>query len=184
MLELAILLCLLMAHRKGGYPSKGRYSLRPVRFAAAVALLTTGNNVVVGNGLTGAADGPYRMITVIGTWALRGLTAGEGPITVGYAHSNYTVTEIKESIESGTAISIGLKVEQERANRLVRIVGTFPGNDTEEALNHGEPIKTRLNWAIPVGVEVDIFAYNDSGGTLTTGAQVEHTGKCWVKDNL
>lgn len=184
MLEIfLIMVCLVLAgHRGGGYPSRGRYSLRGVRFDSTSALLALANITVITQGLTGSADGKYRMISIIGTWSLRSHTPAEGPITVGYAHSDYSVTEIKEALEVEASISVGLKVEQEQSNRLVRIVGTFPGLLSDEVLDHGAPIKTRLNWEMPPGVQVNQFAYNNSGATLTTGSIVELIGKCWVKD--
>ncbi len=181
---LLVMAVLGMAHRKGGYPSKGRYSLRPVRFAAGVALAALADKIVIGTGLTGVSTSSYRMISVQAVWSLNNHTDSEGPIVVGYAHSDYSVTEIKEAIEAGASIELGNKVSNEQANRLVRIVGIFNGDTTEEVLNDGRPIKTRLNWAIPIGDEVDIFAYNDSAATLTTGTLLNATGKCWVKDSL
>lgn len=160
-----------------------RFNLRLVRTSTAVALTTLANVTVLTAVVTGAADGAYRAMTLTNTWSLKGLTASEGPITVGYAHSDYTVTEIKEAIEAGASISIGNKVAQEQANRLVRIVGSFSGLSTNEVLEHGEPISTKLNWFIPIGESVSIFAYNDSGATLTTGAIVDVTGKMFVKDS-
>lgn len=186
MLEILVLMALMMAgHRKGGYPSKGRYALRGVRYSISNPLGTLGNITVISVGITGSADGAYRMISVQGVWSLKNLTSGEGPIVVGFAHSDYTVVEVKEAIEANASISVGDKVTNEKANRLVRIVGVFEGDgdDLDTTLNDGRPIKTRLNWFIPIGKAVNLFAYNDSGATLTTGAIVDLSGKCWVKDS-
>jgi len=101
---------------------------------------------------------------------------------IGYAFSDYTVAEVKECLESQASIAPGGKIENERANRLVRIVGAFPGAAADEVLNDGKPIKTRLNWSIPIGDSVDIFAYNEGGSTLTTGGLIEADGDLWVKD--
>ncbi len=110
-----------------------------------------------------------------------GLTAGDGPIIVGYAHSDFSVTEIKEAIEASASISVGDQVAQERANRKVRLVGQL--TDLVEELNDGKPVKTKLNWLIPIGKEVNIFAYNDGAALLTTGAVVSCSGDMWVKDS-
>ncbi len=179
---LIMLVAVLYGHRGGGYPRKGRYSLRPVRTSNQNVLSTLGANVAIVASYFGAADGAYRIVSLQTTWSLKNLTAGEGPIVVGYAHGDYTVGEIKEFIESATSINIGDKIAGEQANRLVRRVGVFSGVGTEETLNNGMPIKTRLNWAIPIGKTFNMFAYNDSGGTLTTGAVVEANGVGWVKD--
>ncbi len=170
---------LMAKHGKG----RRRYSLRRVRTIPQVALATLANVTVVVGAVTPTADGQYRAMSLSHTWSLKGLTAGEGPILVGYAHSDYSVTEIKEAIEIAASINIGdLISSREKADRLVRIVGSFAGNTTDETLNDGRPIKTRLNWAIPIGKAVNIFAYNDSGATLTTGAVVDCNGDLWVKD--
>ncbi len=101
---------------------------------------------------------------------------------MGYAFGDYTVTEIKEALESTSSISIGNKVENERSRRWVRKIGTFAGLDTDEVLNDGKPIKTRLNWAIPIGTSVNMFCYNDSASQRSTGAFVKFNGTLFVKD--
>ncbi len=118
-------------------------------------------------------------MTLDGTWTIQDLTAGEGPITVGFAFDDYSVTEVKECLEIGASINLGDKIAQEKANRLVRIVGTFVNSDP---LQNGMRIKTRLNWAVPNGHSFIIFAYNESGSALSTGAFVNFQGDLWVKD--
>lgn len=164
--------------RKG---RKRKFNLRKVRVTPGVALSTLGSVTAITVGCTGSADGAYRCVSINGAWALTGLTEGEGPITVGYAHSDYSVTEIKEALEAITSINVGDKIAQEKANRLVRVVGTL--NDGQSAdLNDGEPVKTRLNWLIPIGKEINVFAYNE-GTTLTTGASVNMSGDMWIRDS-
>ncbi len=186
MLEIFILLALAiqMAKHGGRKPSKRRYNLRRVRITPELALSTLGSDTVITVALTGASTIAYRCVTVKGTWNLSNLTGGQGPITVGYAHSNYTVTEIKECLESAASISPGLKIEEEQANRLVRIVGTFEATGTA-SLNDGRPIKTRLNWLIPAsasGTHVVMFAYNEGTSAISGGARLNHTGDMYIKD--
>ncbi len=109
------------------------------------------------------------------------LTANEGPIVVGYAHSDYTVTEIKEAMEASSAIDVGNKIANEQANRLIRVVGTM--NEVRESLNDGKPITTKLNWLMSIGDSVNLFAYNDGPGALSTNAIVSLAGDMWVKDS-
>ncbi len=109
------------------------------------------------------------------------MDAGDGPITVGYAHGDYTVTEIKECIEAQGSINPSDKIANERANRLVRIVGAITPSRT--TLNDGKPIKTRLNWLVNPSTNVDIFAYNDNQNGMTTGSVMHYTGSMWVKDS-
>ncbi len=184
MLEILIVLVATLFLAKRG--SSQRYSLRRVRLTSGDALGTLGSATALVQGLTGSSTISYRAVTIKATWTITGLTEGEGPIVVGYAHSNYTVTEIKQAIEAAAAISPGLKVEEEQANRLVRIVGVFSGQ-ANRSLNDGRPIKTRLNWLIPAGssgTEINQFAYNDGSGALTTGANVRVNGDMWVKDSV
>ncbi len=182
MLEiLLIMLCFaFMAKHKG--KGRRRFTLRRVRTIPTMALSTLANVTAFVGAVSGSADGQYRAMSHSAVWSQSGATAGEGPITVGYAHSDYSVTEIKEALEIANSISLGDKVAQEKASRLVRIVGQFSAVGTDEVLNDGKPIKTRLNWAIPIGKAVNIFAYNESGAALSTGQVIQATGNLWVKD--
>ncbi len=184
MIELLLLLMMvLLAKRKP--QRRRRYRLRGVRITTELALGTLASDVAVVTSLTGNSDAQYRAISVSSTYSMVGITAGDGPITVGLAHSDYTVTEIKENMESAAAISPGLKIEQERTNRLVRVVGTLrpAGVGLGSFLNDGEPVKTRLNWLLPIGKSVNLFAFNEGTGALSTGAIVHMSGKIWVADS-
>ncbi len=181
MQQLMLMLLFVLMARK---PARGRrrYSLRKVN---ATPTITVGNlavSTVVTGTVYGNADGAYRIMSFSGIWTLSDNTANDGPLVVGFAHADYTVTEIKECLESASSISIGNKVLNEQADRLVRVVGVFPGLSPDEALNDGRPIKTRLNWAIPIGTNLNIFAYNDDAGQRTTGGFVKLNGAGWVKD--
>ncbi len=156
------------------------FNLRRVRPTPSLALTTLAASTAKSAGLTGASTSTYRAVSTNMIWIAELLQ--EGPVIVGLAHSDYSVTEIKECIESAGSIDAGDKIAQEKANRLVRMVGTL-GVD-EDTLNDGKPIKTRLNWLISIGDEVNVFAYNDSGAVLTTGAIVHVTGDLWVKDSV
>ncbi len=179
MLEIfVVLLCLIMAAKRT--PKRRRMNLRRVGISPELNLATLASDTAIVSGLTGVAADTYRAMSVKAVWSLSGLTAGEGPITVGFAHSDYTVTEIKECLEAAGAIDFGDKVAAEQANRLVRTVGQF--SEANSSLNDGKPIKTRLNWLISIGEEVNIFAFSeDDQANLTTGATVRITGDLWVK---
>jgi len=181
---LALVLIAITAHGAlAKHPRKRRrYSLRRVRITPELPLATLATDTALIVSLTGVSENSYRAVTVSATWSLLGLTAAEGPITVGYAHSDYTVAEIKACLEANAAISQRNKTVQESANRLVRVIGTFP-SQANSVLNHGSPIKTRLNWLITIGESVNAFAFNEGTGTLTTGAVLNLTGNLWVKDS-
>ncbi len=155
--------------------------MRPVRSSAAVTLATLGSLTALASALWSGSTGALRVMSVKASWSLLALTSNEGPIIVGYAYGDYTVTEIKEAIEASTAIDLGNKIAQEQANRLIRIVGTM-GDEGQDDLNNGDPITTKLNWRFNAGKALNIFAYNDGAAALTTGAIVHHNGTIWVKD--
>ncbi len=182
MLEvLLLMLCAIAMARHGG--SGRRYSLRKVRTIPQIVVGTLATLTVVTGALSGTSDAQYRLISAHHTWALSGHTVGEGPYTVGYAFGDYTVAEIKEAIEISNSISPGDKIGQEKANRWVRIVGQFAGAEVSETLNDGRPIKTRLNWAVQIGLTVNAFVYcEDAAANQTTGSIVDLTGNLWVKD--
>ncbi len=160
-----------------------RYSLRKVRTIPSITVGTLVPVTVVVGALTGTSDAQYRLISAVHTWSMRDHTAGEGPYVVGYAFGDYTVAEIKECIEIQSSISPGDKIAGEKANRWVRIVGTFAGDQVTESLNDGRPIKTRLNWAVQIGSTVNAFLYNeDAAANQTTGTVIELNGDIWVKD--
>lgn len=158
-------------------------NLRKVTVTPALTLGTLAGATVQTGAVTGSADGAYRAISMEMTWSALGVAAQTGgPVRVGYAHSDYSVTEIKEALEASNAISVGDKIVNEQANRLVRTVGTLLTSVENTELNDGKPIKTRLNWLIPIGKAVNIFAYND-GSVMVTGASVKANGSMWVKDS-
>ncbi len=159
-----------------------RFNLRRVRISPELPLLTTASDTAIVTGFTGASPSTYRAMLLKAIWSLTDLTANDGPISVGVAFSDYTVTEIKEAIEVAGSISPLDKISQERANRLVRIIGSM--NEVRESLNDGQPITTKLNWLMPIGSFVNLFAYNQSTGALTTGAVVNVDGDLWVKDSV
>ncbi len=163
------------------YPKRRRYNLRRVRISPELALVTLATKTAVKTDAVNDSSSTYRAISLKATWSLIGLTAGEGPVTVGYSHSDYTVAEIKECLEAQSSISPGQKIENEQANRLVRIVGIL--SQLNPTLNDGKPVQTRLNWLMAGGSDnLEIFAYSEFSGSLTTGSVVHCVGDLYVKD--
>ncbi len=174
-----------MAKKRRG---KRRFNLRRVRVSTELALGTLASDVAVTNSLTGTSAGAYRLVSAKLIWSQSKAVDGEGPVTVGYAHSDYSVTEIKECLEAFAAIDQGDKIASEKANRLVRTVGTIsargPGGAVAGGnLNDGKPVKTRLNWLINIGDSVNMFVFNESIAVLTTGSVVNAQGDLWIKDS-
>jgi len=156
------------------------FNLRRVRVTPEMPILNVLSDVAVKQAISAVAVSTYRAISLKGLWAITNLTVNEGPLTVGVAHSDYTVLEIQECLISQASIDPGNKVEQERANRLVRLIGSF---NEDGVLNDGEPVSTKLNWLIAIGRSVDMFIFNESTSQLTTGAVLNFTGNLWVKDS-
>jgi len=164
-------------------PRRRRWTadMQSVPFTEATALGALASVTVIAGGTLPASDNEYRVLSVSNLWSMRGQTAAEGPIIVGYAHGDYTVAEIKEAIEAETMMTRADKIAAERGNRLVRRVGVFPGMTPEEVLNDGRPIRTRLNWVIPDGETLAAWAYNQSGASLSGGAILVQNGKATIK---
>ena len=179
-LFLAMILIMLPAMAKGRRRRWGPND-KNIPFLSNLAILAAIDAAVVKGTTLAASDRSYRILSFKTNWGWRGATPGEGPVMVGYAHNDYTVTEIKESLEAEAAMATGDKVANEQANRLVRLVGTMDFITEDGVLNDGRPITTKLNWAIPNGGNVAVFVYNRSGGTLTTGAVSTISGKARIR---
>ena len=115
-------------------------------------------------------------------WSMLGWTVGtaEGPLMVGIAHSDYANSEIEEFIENVNSWNEGDLVSQEISKRKIRIVGTFttPNGPSEGVvLNDGKTIHTKVNWMIPSGMTMAVWAYNLGDNSLTTAAQVDARGR-------
>ncbi len=190
-----IVLALTIAHAmlaKHGTRGRGRQrrftaDMKLVQMDGSLALATLGANTLLGGGLIGVANEAFRLISLKGYWSLRNFTEGEGPIVFGVAHGDYSDAEIEECLEVSTGMTRGDKVANERANRLVRRIGQFAassgitGSSADEVYNMGRPYRTRLNWAMPTGQAVRVWAWNKSGATLTTGAVILFNGKSLIR---
>ncbi len=147
-----------------------------VRLLTVPILGTLANATMLIASLTVASDNEYRALSIRCTWALRGLTAGEGTIHIGVAHGDYTAVEVEEWFENTTSISRGDKIANEKNDRLCRMIGSFSGVGTDEILNDGKPMTAKLNWVIPEGKTLNVWVYNQSGAPLTTGANTPVMG--------
>lgn len=105
--------------------------------------------------------------------------AGIGPILVGIAHSDYSDAEIEEFIETVSSWDEGNLVEgMEVRRRLIRKIGIFsePSSATDETvvLNHGNPIRTKLNWMLRTGQTINLWAYNMGTAPVAQTVPVVH----------
>ncbi len=155
-----------MAKHKGIY--------RKVPTHPAKALLTLAALDLIAGAMINASDDNIRLLSVDGQWSVEGLAAGEGPIQFGVADGDYSEAEIEEAIEAAGSINLGDKVAQEQANRFVRSIGIISA--AEPVYNEGKPTKTRLNWTIADGDQLQMWAYNTGAAPLTTGALLRFAG--------
>ncbi len=147
-----------------------------IRVSTFVDVLAAVNGAAVKAALSSTMENEVRITSCELTVSMRDHTAGEGPLTFGVSHPDYTVAEIAEALGAAQT-SPGSKIEQERGNRLVRTLGTLDGAATEEKANDGRPIRAKLNWLILDGdVALDFWVFNVAGQTLTTGTDVVVTG--------
>ncbi len=167
---LALIILISMARKRGR-------ALVPVKFESAIALSTLANDTVItAAALTLAQD--FDVISTDMTITIAGLTEGEGPIDVGLADSVYSVAEIREWINAEPTREYGVAAEQSK--RRCRLYGTFSGDNAAETLNDGKMIRKRMFIRGISGNPIaDIFANNNSGATLTTGAVVSFQGTHW-----
>ncbi len=178
MLEM-VMLIIIFAMMAKARPRRRRWTanMQKVNTFSSLALLTTASASLIKADLLAPGDNEFRLLSIRGLWSLRDLTAGQGPIIVGVAHSDYSVIEIEEYLENETQLTRGdMVATREIAKRLVRRVGVFAGAVGEETLNDGKPLKVRLNWAMAQGTTLTFWAYNFSGATLTTGAEALFNG--------
>ncbi len=146
------------------------------RVSTFVDVLAPVNGVAVKTSLSAALENECRITSAVLTVSMRDHTAGEGPLIFGVAHPDYSVTEIAETL-GATPLGPGKKIEQERANRLIRELGTLDGLSTEEKANDGRPIRAKLNWLVQEGqVNLSFWVFNVAGQTLTTGSDVVVSG--------
>ncbi len=161
-------------HGKRGY-------VRPAKVSASLPLLTLANLDVLGEVFPDTVDKPTFAVSMDGLWSLINATPGEGPIEVGVAHSDYSDAEIEEWIENQGSWGSSDLVGQEVAKRKIRSVGEFANDVTDEVLNDGKPIRTRLRFMLNAGATLKYWAYNRSGAALTTGGSVSLSGNIWLR---
>ncbi len=157
-----------------------RGSLVLIRFDVQVALGTLADNVAVEIVTVDSLEQDFDIVSTDLVCAIRNHTANEGPLDFGLAQQGYTVTEIVECLDASPLSQYG--PEMERSRRKVRLYGRFAGNETEETVNDGEPIRKRMflkAFGHSTFAAASVWIVNRSGATLTTGCILEATGTHW-----
>ncbi len=169
-------------------PRKRRMNLRKVRINSSLTIGALASADVVSGVVTNAAADKLRFISLLASYGISDVGAVvDDSFAFGVAHSDYTAAEIEECLEAGGSINLGDKIAAEQANRLVREIGTInpSGSSTAAAgiaFNDGKPVKTRLNWLMAAGDQLQLWVRNNSGNVYTTGAALSISGDLWVKD--
>ncbi len=152
-----------------------------IPFNISIGLGTLGDDVVIfGGGITPTLIRGLFVISIDGYWALRGLTAGEGPIQVGYSHNDLTVAEVAEKLDV-VLPDPGDIIERERSRRPVRNAGMFPGILANEVLADGRAVRTKIKFSVGETHALNSFVRNLSGSALTTGAVVDVVGTVYAR---
>ncbi len=155
--------------------SRRRSNFVAIPFSVSLALSTLADNAVLTAALMSAQTEDLYVISVDASYALQEVTAGEGPLEVGFSHSAYSVAQIAENlIAQQTGPGDVIAVEQSR--RMVRRTGKFSGLSTHEVLADGRKIRTKCKFAITGSNNLDLWVQNQSDAALTTGAVVDVSG--------
>ncbi len=185
----SVLAVTLLAKRNYGKKSYHRdFRLRRVTISSQSAAGALATGAVVVNNIINAVADKLRLISIDASYSWSGIGANvDDGCSFGFAHSDYTAAEIEECLEAITSIDLGDKVAQERANRLVRYIGTIGNTGGAPAaggasFNDGKRVKVRLNWLLSAGDQLGLWIRNASGVVWTTGSQVTISGDLWVKD--
>jgi len=168
-----------MATRKRAGKRRVQQRIRKIPISNTIPLGVLATKDALVQATLNAGDTEFVVMSLEGTWFWDSAAAGDGPISVGFAAPGYTAAQVEEAIEAAGAIDIGNPVAQEQANRLVRTVGTC--SDVRPSLQDGRIIKTKLNWRIAIGDQLQVFVYNQEGGPLVTGSAVLFQGHAWIR---
>ncbi len=164
-----------------------RFNLRKARIATSDSIGALASLDVIEFGITDLATSSMRVISADLSFALTDMAAfiDDGQ-EFGLAHSDYSAAEIEECLEATGSWNQTDKIAGERANRLVRSLGTFvsggSSTDSSQSYNNGKPIHVKLNWPIGVGMGIVIWVRNGSDTVYTSGTNIMVTGHFWVKD--
>ncbi len=150
------------------------------RIKASHALTTLAANDLSSTAFGSLLDQEVWAISMDVQALLHGNTAGEGPLIIGVAHSDYSAAEIEEWLEEASSWIKANKVGQERAKRKCRTIGTFDMSVVNERMNQGKSMRVKLGFAIEDGSGLQLWGYNEGAAALTTGGVVEITGKAFL----
>jgi len=181
-----LLIAVAIGLAKRGRRKFRRYLKGTIR--QTISLTTLGAKTLVSQVVDDTVVEKAWLSSVRATWSMDQVTqaAGDGPVLVGIAHSDYTDPEIEAWIENTGSWEEGDQTSQEVARRKIRRVGMIGGAaagvNTALALNDGKPITTKCGWMLATGQTVRLWAYN-TGTSAFAGTvplvQVEGHANLW-----
>ncbi len=138
-------------------------------------MLTAGSGVAVLQNAIASLGEDFFLVSADLAVASRGHAQGEGPLQVGVAHGDLTVTEIKECIESDNSDPNNI-IQKERSRRPVRTVGYLRQDVDPALIGDGQMQRVRCKFMVGDGKAINVWASNRSGAALTTGTVVHIDG--------
>ncbi len=164
------------------------FNLRKVRVVQGIAVGALATLDVLSGAITASSAATLRLVSVNLNYKIVDLgSASDDGQEFGLAHSDYSAAEIEECLEASASIDAGNHIEREKANRLVRSIGTFVGDPLaggDKQFNDGKPMKTKLNWLLTPGDTLHMWIRNGSATVYTTGAAIIAQGDLWVRDSV
>ncbi len=166
-----------MPMKRSGRRRRSNKNFVVIPFTTTLTLGTLAAGVTIKvDSLGGALGEDLYVISMDSLCSIIGVTATEGPIRIGVAHDDLTVSEIQENLDAEMTDPDDI-IAKERSRRPVREIGMFPGLSTNEILNNGVPLRTKIMISFGDTHNVAFWASNHSGATLTTGASIKVSGK-------
>lgn len=168
-------------HKRANRRRGGNFQV--VKEEGEITLGTLGANIAIeATGVTLAMDCKWISADILAT--LDNLTEGEGPVMLGVAPANMTVTEIKEALEASPTTKWDFPAV-EHAMRPVRLLGQFGQALAAGGLifNNGNKKRVRLPISVIISAGDKLpqfFAWNRSGASLTTGAVVRFQANHYI----
>ncbi len=153
----------------------------PLKVVKTLALGALASNDLIGSLLSTVANEALYLISADLTWATEEHAGDIGPISVGVAHSDYSDAEVEQWIESVGSWDRADQVAREQSRRKCRQAGTFAGELSNEILNDGKSIRTKLGWICQEDETLRIWGFNQNDAALVAGTLVKVIGTIWAR---
>lgn len=178
---IAVIWIMLLSMARHGRRRYRRY--QGAKIDQQLQLGTLAGNTLVGVVLSNAVNDTTWVSSVKAVYGLSNVTAvaQTGPVLCGWAHSDYTDTEVEQWVEALNSWDTGDKITQEQSRRKIRQVGLLHGGAAvapPTVMNDGMPVTTKLGWYLESGDMLRFWCYNS--GTVafaTTDPLVTANGK-------